>query len=360
MIDFIDVVKSNEQDKEVIIERIREVIDSGQYVLGERLRIFEDLFSRYCGTKYAVGVNSGTDALFLCLHSLGRNKGEVATVSFTFPATIMSIMSAGFTPVFVDVDATGTMDPEDLSRKINKNTVAIIPVHFMGHVCAMDKIMDIANKNSIPVIEDACQAVGGRFGSKFAGSFGLAGCFSFFPTKNLSCIGDGGAITTNDENLYNKLILLRNFGRADRESFNSFGVNTRLDEIQAVVLSEKIKRLDTWLSRRRFVADYYTKHLSPFFTVVHPPEGGDSAYHLFVIRVKNNEQVVEGLFREGVDCRIHYSKPCHKQNFVSSDVVLKCTDLLSKEVMSLPVGEHMDDKSLDTVIDKVLEVVHAS
>jgi len=195
---------------------------------------------------------------------------------------------------------------------------------------------------------------------KSAGSFGLAGCFSFFPTKNLSCIGDGGAITTNNENLYGSLILLRNFGRTDRESFDSFGLNTRLDEIQAFVLTEKLKYLDSITEQRRGIALRYTEALSDAFTIVHPPLGGCSSYHLYVIRVENNEKVVKELAKKKIDCRIHYSKPCHKQPFIKSSAVLPYTDRLSKEVMSLPIGEYLEYRHQKEIINGLLEIKHAS
>jgi dTDP-4-amino-4,6-dideoxygalactose transaminase len=355
MIEFIDVSVHNKEIFSVLIPKIEEFINSGNYVLGRNLEIFEASFAKYCGTKYAVGVNSGTDALIMALRSLkAPSGGEVLTVSFTFPATIMAILNAGLIPQYVDVDMTGTMCPRDLEEKINSNTVAIMPVHFMGHTCDMTSIKALADAKGIPIIEDACQSAGGTHNGQKAGSFGYAGCFSFFPTKNLSCLGDGGMITTNEEGVYNYLLRLRNFGRCGREEFGSIGLNSRLDEFQAIVLNEKLKNLDQWLNMRRLRASYYDQSIESFVRLK-APVNSISTYHLYVVTAENNMDAVEGLKEMGIDCRTHYAVPCHKQpfsveHFQGRTESLPNTEYLSRKVISLPLSEFITRESQDQVL----------
>jgi len=356
-IDFIDVKKNNKRFTGKILKSIKSVIKSGNYILGKNLESFEQLFAKYCGAKYAVGVNSGTDALKYSLLAAGVSFGNVATVSFTFPATVMSILSAGAIPQFIDIDPqTGLMDIEDLKRKINKDTKAIMPVHFMGHPCDMDSINKIAHKYGIPVIEDACQAVGSTYHGRRAGALGDFGCFSFFPTKNLSCIGDGGAITTNDEKMYKRLLLLRNFGRKDREEFDSLGYNSRLDEVQAAVLNIKLPLLDYWNNIRNDNADYYNKNMVNGIVPVMPLHDTRSAYHIYAVRVKDNKSFEKRMNEKGVDCRTHYSIPVHKHKFCKSFYEkLPGTDLLSSQTLSLPMNENTKRREQAYVLKCLME-----
>jgi dTDP-4-amino-4,6-dideoxygalactose transaminase len=356
-IDFIDVKKNNKRFTHKILKSIKSVIKSGNYILGKNLEEFELSFAKYCGTKYAVGVNSGTDALKYSLLASGVSTGNVATVSFTFPATVMSILSAGAIPQFIDIDPqTGLMSLEDLKRKINKDTKAIMPVHFMGHPCDMDDINKMSNHYGIPVIEDACQAVGSTYHGKRAGSLGDFGCFSFFPTKNLSCIGDGGAITTNDDKMYKRLLLLRNFGRKDREEFDSLGYNSRLDEVQAAVLNIKLPLLDYWNNIRNDSADYYNKNMVNGIVPVIPIADTKSAYHLYAVRVKDNKHFEKRMNEKGVDCRTHYSVPVHRHKFCKSFYeTLHGTDLLSSQTLSLPLNENIKRREQDYVLKCLME-----
>jgi dTDP-4-amino-4,6-dideoxygalactose transaminase len=328
--------------------------------MGENLSQFEKTFAEYCQTKYCVGVNSGTDALILSLMASGIKAGDkVATVSYTFPATIMAIQSLKAIPVLVDVDENGYMDYNDLILK-TKGIKAIIPVHFTGGICPdMFKIVALAKQLNIPVIEDACQAVGAIYNKQKAGGIGTFGCFSFFPTKNLSCLGDGGAVTTNDKGLYDKLILLRNFGRVEREEFVSFGINTRLDEIQAIVLNEKMKEIDKWLSRRRFFAKRYTDNLpKDFVALTIDSKNYKSSYHLYIIKsYHNNKKLIDIMKENDIDCRIHYSVPCHRQPFMNNGVTfLRNTEELSNSIISLPMRESLTIKQQDKILS-VLEKI---
>ena len=353
MIKFIDVKTQNNILHHGFLYEISKIINSGQYIMDENLEEFEHKFADYIGVKYAVGVNSGTDALRFALMAYGI-KGDVLTVSHTFPATIMAIMSAGANPVFVDVNESGLMDVEDLKKKINEKTQAIIPVHFMGHPCNMDEINAIAKKNCLTVIEDACQAAGAVYKDKKTGSLGDIGCFSFFPTKNLSCCGDGGMITTNYRSIYDKCKLLRDFGRITRENFVMLGHNSRLDEIQAAVLLYKLPFLDYWTVQRNKAADYYIKNLD-FLKCVVPTPDSISAWHLFVAKVPDNRLFVKEMFKRGVDCRIHYSIPSHRQAFIGSKAELPNTDALCKTILSLPISESISRRTQDIVIEKLRE-----
>ena len=357
MINFIDVSRHNKEILSKIIKKLPNFVNSGKYILGENLKAFEESFASYCDSSYAVGVNCGTDALTLSLLSLNKPKsGEVLTVSMTFPATALAILDAGYTPRYVDVDLTGTMCPKDLEKKVNSKTVAIIPVHFMGHVCNMTKIKAIADSHKIPIIEDACQSAGGTHNSKKAGSFGYTGCFSFFPTKNLSCLGDGGMIVTNNKGTYDKLCRLRDFGRIGRENFDTFGINSRLDEFQAIILNEKLKYLDKWIASRRAKAKYYDKKLSEK-ALIRAPKNSLSTYHLYVIKVTDNLKVIEELKKEGIDCRAHYSIPCHRQKFFKSKDSLPVTDFLSTCVISLPISEFISKRNQDKIIKLVMKYI---
>lgn len=358
MIDYIDVSIGNKIIKESIMKRVSKIIDSGQYIMGESLNQFETDFAKYCECKYAIGLNSGTDALRFALMALCDGEGDVLTVSHTFPATVMSILSVGANPIFVDVDKHGTMDVDDLKRKISNKTKAIIPVHFMGHMSRMDKIIEIAN--GIPVIEDACQSVGATLAGKKAGSFGDIGCFSFFPTKNLSCCGDGGAIVTSRIDLYDKIISLRNFGRTERDTFLEFGLNSRLDEIQASILCEKMNYIDEWLNSRRIIAKSYYDALKDTVEFIKPYDDCESSFHIFSIRVNDNNAFVKKMEEKGVDCRTHYTIPVHKQPFVTTDTILPMTDIISKENVSLPMSEFLSQTDQNLIINNIKEIVNAS
>lgn len=363
MIKFIDTAAQNKIVKDIsnvfgehsLMSDIEKIIDSGEYVMGKYLKAFEEEFAEYIGVKYAVGVNSGTDALKIALCACSVGEGDVLTVSHTFPATIMAIMDINACPVFVDINDNGIININSLKKEIEKCGDAIIPVHFMGHPCDMDRICSIANKYDIIVIEDACQAVGATYKGKKVGSLGDVGCFSFFPTKNLSCCGDGGMITTNDKDIYNNCLLLRDFGRESRDEFIIGGYNSRLDEIQAAILLHKLPYLDHWIEKRNEAADYYIKNID-FLECVKPIEYSISAWHLFVVKVPNNKVFVEKMREKGVDCRIHYSTPCHKQPFIPLSVpYLPNTEEFCKQILSLPISESITRRTQDIVIEKLKE-----
>jgi|SRR3990167_4279877 len=305
------------EHKEEIDKAVLKVLSSGSYILREEVNKFEDRFAKYIGVKHCIGVASGTDALFLSMKALGIGKGdEVITVSHTAVATVSAIVSAGANPVLIDIKDNFTMNPEKIHKAITKRTKAIIPVHLYGKPCDMNAIMAY----NIPVIEDCAQAAGAIYHGKHVGSIGKIGCFSFYPTKNLGCFGDGGAITTNDKKLDKNLRLLREYGWKKRYISSIHGYNSRLDEIQAAVLNVKLKYIDQDNERRREVAKIYGNG----------NYDENSVYHLYVVRRKNR----------GKEGPVHYPVPIHLQPAYKDVIVSGCmreTEKASKEVLSLPM-----------------------
>lgn len=318
-IPFIDVTNENRMLKDEIVHLVQDLIERGDYVRGQEVEKCEQEMANYCGTKYAVGVNCGTDALILSLKAIGIQPGdEVITSANSFIATIAAIVWIGAKPVLVDVDKSYNMDSEKIEDKITNKTKAIIPVHFTGRIANMAKINEIAKKHKLRVIEDAAQAFGASLNNQRAGSFGDLGCFSFFPTKNISVIGDGGAIVTNNEALYKRLKLLTDFGRQDRDRIVLNGINSRLDSLQAGILNLKFPHYANWIRRRNEIARMYADGLKDYFDVpVSNPETEVQVYHLYIAKIKNesisNSLLQKRLKKQGIDVRIHYPIPMHLQ-----------------------------------------------
>ncbi len=339
---------------------IQKVLNSGFYVLGEEVKKFEEEFSKYTGTDYTVGVNSGSDALFLSLKSIGVGKGdEVITVSHTFTSTVDAIVRNGAKPVFVDINPdTYCMDILKIEEKITNKTKAILPVHLYGHPADMDPICKLKEDYGLYIIEDACQAHGAEYNGKKAGSIGDMGCFSFYPTKNLGAYGDGGAIVTDNEELKEKLIRMRNYGQSEKYHHDFVGINSRLDELQAVILQTKLKHLDGWIESRRKNAEVYTELLKGS-DVIAPVEKPYSkhAYHLYVVRSRNRDYLKKKLLKNNIHTQIHYPIPVHKQKAYSSlnnDFSLDTTDQICNEILSLPMHPWMDYEDILKVTDCLL------
>jgi dTDP-4-amino-4,6-dideoxygalactose transaminase len=299
-----------------ISEAIERVFESGRFVLGDEGAAFETEFSSYIGAKYGIGVNSGSDALFLALKALGIDENsEVITVSHTFVSTVDSIVRCGATPVFVDVEPdTYCINTAKIEEKITQKTKAILPVHLYGHPVDLDEVLKIAKQYDLSVVEDACQAHGTEYKGKKVGSSGNAGCFSFYPVKNLGAYGDGGMVTTNDSSLAERIKLLRNYGQSRKYYHDFVGINSRLDELQAAILRVKLSRLDEWNEKRRRLAQLY-KEILEQTDVVLPSERPyvKHAYHLFVIRLARRENCQRFLQKRGIQTQIHYPIPVHKQ-----------------------------------------------
>lgn len=350
-----------EIEKEVI-----EVLASGAYILGKHNKAFQGEFAEFVGTKYSVGLNSGTDALHLALRALNIGKGdEVITTAFTFVATASAIGLAGATPVFVDINPdTFNIDANKIEAAITPKTKAIIPVHLYGQPAEMDKIMDIAKRHNLKVVEDCCQAIGAEYKGQKVGSFGDFGCFSFYPTKNLGGMGDGGMITCNDENLYNRVIALRNHGGAIRYYHDELGVNSRLDEIQAAILRVKMPYVKEWNEARRKNAYRYNEMFAKYPEILTPKEVDNSycVYHQYTIRIENRDEVHKLLQENGVGAMIYYPVPLHLQKLHKElgykEGDLPFTEKDTKLVMSLPMFPELTAEEQQTVVDTVVKCLN--
>lgn len=341
MIKFIDLKREFQEISEEVKEVVNEVLESGWYILGENVKQFEKEFSNYVGTKYAVGVNSGTDAIMLSLMALGVSRGdEVITVSHTATATVSAISMIGAKPVFVDIEEdTMLMDVSQVESKITERTRAIVPVHLYGHPVDIDPLIEISEKYGVPIVEDCAQAHGAEYKGKKVGSIGDLGAFSFYPTKNMGAYGDAGIVVTNNKDLYEKLIMLREYGWRKRFNAEMQGVNSRLDEIQAAILRVKLKYLDEWNERRRKIARLYNELLENS-DIITPTEKeyAKHVYHLYVIKYKDRDKLQEYLLKNGVQTLIHYPIPVHKQKaYISLRYSLPITEKICGEVLSLPI-----------------------
>jgi hypothetical protein len=341
MIPVFDLTRQNKEIGDEIKEAIENVMASGNFVLGGKVEEFEKAFASYIGVKYAVGVSSGTAALFLSLKSIGVEGKEVITSANSASATGLAILQAGAKPVFVDVKENGCIDEGKI--QVTENTGAILPVHIYGQVCDMDKIMDLG----VPVVEDCCQSHGSTYGGnkKKVGSFGT-GCFSFYPTKNLGCFGDGGMVTTNDNEIAEKLRLLRNYGWRQRYVSDTAGYNMRLDEVQGAILLVKLKYLDKWNDTRRQLAKIYDEVLGMGIEA-------ESVYHLYVIRHERRDELKYYLEKNGVDTGIHYPVPLHKQAAMFTGQTLPVAEGLSRTVLSLPMFPELEEEEVKEVCEKI-------
>lgn len=353
----------NEIEKEVI-----EVLRSGSYILGKHNTALSEEFAAFCGSKYSVTLNSGTDALHLALRALDVGEGdEVITVAFTFVATTEAIGIVNAKPVFVDIDNdTFNIDPKDIESKITPKTKAIIPVHLYGQPCDMDTIMDIAKRYNLYVIEDCCQAVGAEYKGKKVGTFGDIGCFSFYPTKNLGAMGDGGLATTNSQYLKDRMIALRNHGGAIRYYHDEIGVNSRLDEVQAAILRVKMNYINEWNEKRRKNAYRYNELFAQYPEIETPKELDDTycVYHQYTVKVPNRDEVHRLLQEAGVGAMIYYPVPLHLQKVHDylgvKEGALPVTEANTKAVLSLPMFPELTEEEQKTVVSTIAECIKKS
>ena len=336
------------------------MVHNGDYTLGDAVDHLEGEFKKIVGTKHAIGVGSGTDALLLSLKALGIGVGdEVITTPFTFYATIGAIVTAGATPVFADIQDDYNIDPQQIENKITDKTKAILPVHWAGKPCEMDRICEIAQQYGLHIIEDACHAIKATYREQYAGSFGELGCFSFHPLKNLNVWGDGGMIVTDSDELANRLRLLRNHGLKGRDECVLFAYNSRLDTIQAVVASHLLQKLEKITSSRINNASYFDRHLSHIKQLVIPKRESyiKQVYHLYSICAEQRDQLLTHLIKQGVDAKIHYPIPMHLQSAAQflghkrSD--FPKSEQIAASTISLPVHEFLTQESLDIVIKNI-------
>ncbi len=359
---LLDLEAQYEPIKDDVIAAITDVFNSKQFIQGPKVTELESMINEYCGTKHAIGVSSGTDALIVSLMAMGIGHGdEVITTPFTFFATGGSIHRVGATPVFVDIDPeTYNLDVTQIESKITNKTKAIMPVHLFGQLADMTPIMDIAKVHNLYVIEDAAQAIGAKqlFNGeeKSAGSIGTVGCFSFFPSKNLGCCGDGGIVTTNDDELGEKIRLFRTHGAKEKYFHDFVGGNFRLDPLQAAVLCVKLPHLNAQHAGRRKNAAYYNEHLQ---NVVTPTEkdGNTMIYNQYTIRTKDRDALMAHLNEHNVGNAIYYPLPLHLQNCFAhlgyKEGDLPHSEAAGKEVVSIPVYSELTQDHLDYVVKTI-------
>lgn len=357
MIVFNDFKKEYAAIDKEISQAIQRVLKSGWYVLGEETEKCEEEFSKYIGAKFGIGLNSGSDALYLAVKALGISKGdEVLTVSHTMISTVDAVTRNGAKPVFVDIDPeTYLMDTSKVEAGITDKTRAILPVHLYGHPADMKPIKEIAEKHNLYVIEDACQAHGSEYNNARVGGMGQIGCFSFYPTKNLGAYGDGGMTVTNDEDLANKLKKLRNYGQSSKKYHYDFvGVNSRLDEIQAAILRTKLRYLDEWNERRRRLAKLYNELLenSGAITPIEK-ENAKHVYHLYVIQHSQRNKLQQYLLNQGIQTLIHYPVPVHAQKAYHSPDKLPITERICDNILSLPVNPWLNESDVIKISEKI-------
>lgn len=358
-IPFLDLKEVNAKYQSQLIGAASNVINSGWYIGGDYLAKFESEFARYCGVQYCVGVANGLDALVLTLRAwkeLGKlsDGDEVLVPANTYIASILAITENNLKPVFVEPsEKTLNISSEDLEKYITPRTKAILPVHLYGRLVEMPPILEFAKKYQLLVLEDSAQAHGAKINNQKAGSWGDASGFSFYPGKNLGALGDAGAITTNDPELFNVLKALRNYGSLEKYKNIIQGVNSRLDEIQAAMLSVKLQYLDEDTSRRQRIARAYLKGINnKFILLPDMPLEGQHVWHLFVIRTQYRDQLQRFLADTGIETLIHYPIPPHMQDAYKnySDLNLPFTERLHSEVLSLPIGPTMTNEQVFEVI----------
>lgn len=357
---FIDLPKQYQSIKKDIDNAIKGAVESGQFIMGDTVKNFEEQMSEYLDSK-VVSCASGSDALLISLSTAGVKSGdEVITTPFTFFATAGAIARLGATPVFVDIKSdTYNIDPDLIEKKITERTKAIIPVHIFGLVAEMEKITKIAKKYSLYVIEDACQAIGSKYKDQNAGTFGDFGTFSFFPTKNLGAYGDGGLISVKDEDHYEYLKMFRLHG-AKKKYFHDFiGVNSRLDAIQAAILSVKLKYLNEWNEKRRGIAKKYDRALSKIFKTPTVPQDRLHVYHQYPITVDERDDLQNFLKEKDISSSIYYPLPLHLQECFKylgyHEGDLPISENTSRSILSLPIFPEITDQQIDYVIKTLKE-----
>lgn len=340
----------------------KETMENTSFILGPNVNTFEKEAAEYLGVKHALTCASGTDALHLALLAAGIKEGdEVITTPFTFIATAEAIVYVGATPVFADIDPkTLNIDPEQISKAITPKTRAILPVHLFGQPADMDAIQAIADEHNLLVIEDCAQSFGADYQGKMTGTIGLAGCHSFFPSKNLGCYGDGGMVTTNDDNIADQIRTLRNHGSNVRYHHDVIGYNSRLDELQAVVLRAKLKHIKEYNEQRHRVAQTYRKHLDEVVTVPFEDGKGTHVYHQYTILTDKRDAIMAKLSENDIASAIYYPIPLHKQKAFEEtckDVSLPVTEDVINHCMSLPVYPELTDEQIEQIANVIKSAI---
>lgn len=360
MIKFLDLKKINNRYREEIDSRIKNILDKGWYLQGEENENFTKNFANFCGTKFALGVANGLDALNLIIKAYGFGNGdEIIVPANTYIATILAISENGCIPILVEPDIkTYNINPDSIEEKITSKTKAIMVVHLYGQAVQMEKIWEIAKKYNLKIIEDSAQAHGAIYQENRTGNLGDASGFSFYPGKNLGCMGDGGAVTTNDEELFNKIKAIANYG-SDRKYHHIYkGVNSRLDEIQAAILDIKLKHLDSDNNKRREISKYYRENIKNSKIIL--PDTYDEkshVWHIFAVRTQNRDEFQKYLTEKGIQTIIHYPTPPHKQGAYKewNNLSFPITEEIHNTILSLPISPVMTDSEIEKVVEVVNE-----
>ena len=360
MIKFLDLKKINNRYREEIDSRIKNILDKGWYLQGEENENFTKNFANFCGTKFVLGVANGLDALNLIIKAYGFGNGdEIIVPANTYIATILAISENGCIPILVEPDIkTYNINPDSIEEKITSKTKAIMVVHLYGQAVQMEKIWKIAKKYNLKIIEDSAQAHGAIYQENRTGNLGDASGFSFYPGKNLGCMGDGGAVTTNDEELFNKIKAIANYG-SDRKYHHIYkGVNSRLDEIQAAVLDIKLKHLDSDNNKRREISKYYRENIKNSKIILPETYNEKShVWHIFAVRTKNRDEFQKYLTEKGIQTIIHYPTPPHKQGAYKewNNLSFPITEEIHNTILSLPISPVMTDSEIEKVVEVVNE-----
>ena len=357
---YVDLKAQYIEYKQEILSSINLVMESGQYIMGPALNQFEENFSNLCEARHAIGVADGTSALTLSMRVLGIGEGdEVITAPNSFFSSASSIVHAGARPIFCDVNQDQNINPKEIEKHITKRTKAIMPVHLTGKTADMNPILELAGVKRIHVIEDAAQSAGSVYFGKKAGSMGVTGCFSLHPLKNLNGAGDGGIITTQDDDIAEKIKLIRNHGMVDRETIPSWGYNSRLDCLQAAILNVKIKYLDNIIEKRRKNASLYRRLLKNHVLCPEDSQNCFDTYHLFVIQTDQRDKLKDFLKENSIETSIHYPTPIH---------LLECgrslgykegdfpeVEAQSKRILSLPVHQNLTQEQIEYTAHKIIK-----
>lgn len=358
---FIDLSRHHKPLKGELSKAFEKVYDSNQFVLGQHVKKFEDEIATYVGTRYAIGVSNCTNALLLSLKALGVASGdEVITTPFTFVATAEVIALLGAKPVFCDIEPkTLNIDPSKINECISSKTKVIVPVHLYGQSADMDEIMATSQQRNIAVVEDMAQAVGAQYKGRMVGTFGATACISFFPTKNLSALGDAGMVLTSDEELHEKLCAMRVHGASTKYYHDFLGYNDRLDGMQAAFLSVKLNYLDTWNERRREIARKYDNALKTYVDIPYVHAHNVTVYHQYTIRTQRRDELRDFLTQRDIGTSVHYPMALHQQKAFAylgyREGDFPEAEKASKEVLSLPIQQDLSNDEVDYVIASIEE-----
>lgn len=352
-VSYLDLPQQYKNQKRELDEAFKRVMAEGSFILRKDVKIFEKKMSSYLGVKHIIGVNSGTDAIYLSLKLLNlKPKDEVITTALS-PYPTFAILNAGAKPIFVDIEMDFNMNTDKIEEAISPRTKVIIPVHLNGRASRMDKIMKIAKKYKLKVIEDSAQSIGAEYKGKKTGTFGLLGCFSLHPMKNLSCAGDGGFISTNNDRLAKQLKILRNIGKRERTTFEGFGYNSRLDNLHAAILNIKLKNLKEYINKRKEIAFMYNKRLSRLPLTL-PPFSKNDTYNSYVICSKNKKKLLKYLKEKKIESFSHYQTPVYKiKELKLPNFKLPITERICREAISIPINPSMTKEEIDYVIKTI-------